>query len=304
MLNPYELKDFFDINIAKKQKVMTLLLDSDIFYDYSFDWIKKEGYKNVTYETPNFYETEKLGKRFCHAIRFTYSDELELNFLENVENYLKDSFYNGYDIDRILKILISHFANRTKNIDLNKLKGDIGEALFIYKTSLINSNIGKTISQSFHMDDLSPFDFYVKKDNKFIEIKTTTKANSTINYSSSQNIEPNLDVNLFVVIVRFLQNQKNIIDIYEDIHKLIGLSPQLGIKKLTYKSIQLLNEDLLNSYTVNYDDVNFYLYKKEYLPRIDFSVSPKIKKITYSLDATISSMDERAFDEIIKEIIN
>lgn len=244
-----------------------------------FDFLKNDNYHNITFDLSEF----------------PY-------FMEIIEEFEKllDNKPNNKKYSDILKEIINLFQTYKTDLEIEKLHGDIGEALFLYK--MIQLGYIEHLND-IHMErnDNDTFDF-IFQTNKIFEVKTTSNKKSEIKLKHSQCEK---DINIVVIKIDFYQNidndnkYKNILEIYELI-KSFGVSLNSNLlEKEIYYQIKL---DKINKHLINIENISFNFLNINFLPEVTIEKSGALKDIIFVLDASHSLIND--FDNHVKNIFN
>lgn len=244
-----------------------------------FDFLKNDNYHNITFDLSEF----------------PY-------FMEIIEEFEKllDNKPNNKKYSDILKEMINLFQTYKTDLEIEKLHGDIGEALFLYK--MIQLGYIEHLND-IHMErnDNDTFDF-IFQTNKIFEVKTTSNKKSEIKLKHSQSEK---DINIVVIKTDFYQNidndnkYKNILEIYELI-KSFGVSLNSNLlEKEIYYQIKL---DKINKHLINIENISFNFLNINFLPEVTIEKSGALKDIIFVLDASHSLIND--FDNHVKNIFN
>lgn len=284
--------------IFNKDNIVCFLFKYGDGSDFSF--LNKAKYPYITYEGLDTWELEgiNLGDDSCHYVKF---DLLEFpEFIDTIQETEKLFKENKETYSSIIKKIIDLFQKyRGNKIDLNKLRGDIGEALFLLKCIDLGI-IDQLNNDNFERQDNDTFDFVIG--NKSFEIKTTSRRASEIKLNYRQNKN---NLNIVVVKVDYFQHKSsqeymNILDIYNEIIKRnIKLNSFLLDKKMFYEQYV----DTINRNLININEVNYYFFDNKHLPEIFIKNDSSLKDIVFVLDATSSLMINEDFEKIILKIL-
>lgn len=244
-----------------------------------FDFLKNDNYHNIIFDLSEF----------------PY-------FMEIIEEFEKllDNKPDNKKYSEILKEMINLFQTYKTDLEIEKLHGDIGEALFLYK--MIQLGYIEHLND-IHMErnDNDTFDF-IFQTNKIFEVKTTSYKKSEINLKHSQCEK---DVNIVVIKTNFYQNidndnkYKNILEIYELI-KSCGVSLNTNLlEKERYYHIKL---DKINKHLIDIENISFNFLNINFLPEVSIEKSGALKDIIFVLDASHSLIND--FDNHVKNIFN
>lgn len=244
-----------------------------------FDYLKHDNYHNITFDLSEF----------------PY-------FMEIIEEFEKllDNKPDNKKYSEILKEMINLFQTYKTDLEIEKLHGDIGEALFLYKMIQLGY-IEHLNDIQMERNDNDTFDF-IFQTNKIFEVKTTSNKKSEIKLKHSQCEK---GVNIVVVKTDFYQNinndnkYKNILEIYELIKSLgVSLNSDL-LEKEQYYHIKL---DKINKHLINIENISFNFLNINSLPEVTIEKSGSLKDIIFVLDATHSLIND--FDNHVKNIFN
>lgn len=269
----------------------------NVYIPYSesdnFSWLAKNKFKNITY-----LGIKKIEYGDYHTIVFNDIDFLIDNenksFKDMVLNSLRDGYRNGLTYSESLQKVVEYFKSQISHSKIETLHGDIGEALFIIKCLELGR---KEIFDSMRKNDYKSIDFSINK--KLFEVKMTSKSASEIHISNTQFSSQN-DVNYVVIKANFIQNKTTILDLYSKIKNMSNANlPQLLATKETE---YLMNEEIIKLESIDLDSVEYYFYNSNCLPRIEIKEVNSLKKMTFTLDATNSSMMNINFDKYLKEL--
>lgn len=244
-----------------------------------FDYLKHDNYHNITFDLSEF----------------PYFMEIIEEFEKLLDNKPSDKKYS-----EILKEMINLFQTYKTDLEIEKLHGDIGEALFLYKMIQLGY-IEHLNDIQMERNDNDTFDF-IFQTNKIFEVKTTSNKKSEIKLKHSQCEK---DVNIVVVKTNFYQNidndnkYKNILEIYELI-KSCGVSLNTNLlEKERYYHIKL---DKINKHLINIENISFNFLNINSLPEVIIEKSGALKDIIFVLDASHSLIND--FDNHVKNIFN
>lgn len=277
-----------------------------------FKFIENNKYVNIKMDQ-NIYSSEVLshidddledGQYVCIKFSHDSSKSNIKKIADNIEEMMLTKKSNETYED-ILKNVIEYFETISSEQNIQKIRGDIGEALFILKCFNLNviSNIKGAIK---HKEDNDNLDFTFKN-GETIEVKTTTKIRSAINIGEKQTNIENDNCNIVVIKVNSFERTKiddnylNILEIYDRISNFVFQNTYLSEKRQKYQN----SNSLVEKNYVNINDVTMQFLKKEYIPIIkDIKNDEAILEIKFILDASLSVEKEEDFENKLKLIVN
>ncbi|MDE5617536.1 MAG: PD-(D/E)XK motif protein [Ureaplasma sp.] len=250
----------------------------------------------------NFLDTVELNdyEGIYEKIEINFSNDLDLkdSLIQFLFNVKKEFDKNPNNDNPLIRIINFWKLKNNTNLEIENLKGDIGEALLILKFA----ELGYDIQNNLRNKDNELYDFFFEK--SIIEVKTTSVRSNEIKINDSQMLTSSIDKNIHIIVVKtkylnkVLSSHKNILDIYDAIDEKIGLNNSLlKIKKETY---QTLDQQIIDNNSIDINDYHFYLmdYKKIRDSKIN---KPKgLKDLIYVFD--VSDL-EKINDEELKELI-
>ena len=266
-----------------------------------YKWLAREQYKYISYINNGISKilNEKEQKEcIAHIIEFELTDEQMGDCYFKLFKNILDTYINKLRGEDIVRNIIHQFQTLKNNVDLIKLHGDIGEAIFIkklidlgYINEIQNAIDGKT-------DHYEIIDFQFK--NRMIEITTTSKSNKIFKISQNQ-LNKNTLICVFTMNYYYIQNNdqyKTIINIYDEIKKKIKFPYWLESKYMQYSQ-----SDLTIKNKVNLNEISCLFYNYSDFPQINLSGGKEdiIKDIILAVNATSDSND---FEEKIKNWID
>lgn len=278
----------------------------------NFDFIEKNKYVNIK-KVDRTYDYEELknvdnfepGTKY-HCIEFTYDSSIEnfeglaIKIEEMMQNKANDKKYED-----ILKTVIEYFDTVTSEKNVQKLRGDIGEALFILKCLNLNI-IDKIKSAIKNKDDNDNLDFTFNN-NQTIEVKTTTKMRSSINLGINQAKIESKNCNIAVIKINSFEKTKinenyfNLLDLYQKIDSFVYNNSFLSEKRTKYEN----NNKLVKNNYININEVTMEFLIKDYIPIITNIKNDKaLLDIKFTLDASLSVENKDYFDDTLISIAN
>jgi len=235
-------------------------------------------------------------KLFGEALLFTNTSELNKENYEFVYdlilNAMKSSKENN--IFDVLNIIEKYFRNIYSLVSKEELQGLFAEFLFL-KYMQENSF---DIQENYHKNDKSNFDFYFKKTNKYVELKSAINDIHDYNVSYKQ-IDYDPD-NTFLVTIN-LWPDENGINFLELLDQIKFTNPEL-IEKVNFYKKSFTNDLFIKEekYDIKQYKINFYPGNN--LPSLTFSkeYTLNIKNIKY--DISTIGLKKISLEEFINKI--
>ncbi|MDE6289240.1 MAG: PD-(D/E)XK motif protein [Ureaplasma sp.] len=287
--NNSELKDIINSN----QLIIATFIESD--YKECLKIIKESKIKRIeSYSLPEGNEIIEK-EHYLFEIKDLKSEKQRNIVRDFIERY-KDK--NLFEIIELIEIFTRKISTE---LTINKLEGDIGEALFIKKCIELGfkEQIFNCCNQISKNEDR--IDFLLK--NKKFEIKTTSSEKHEINITDKQISE---NPNIVVITANFNKNDITIIDIYEEIKSLCDNQlPQSLKDNYSYYTFEEHNNFIYNL-TLNKNlPIKFNFYDNSKLPKINIDGYDNIiKKITYTLNSYNEENNEEIFNKMLINKIN
>ncbi len=264
--------------ISKGDEEIYVLVPVEMVTDKSnFEFLNQQ--KNITYSKTKYnYAPDVL----VHSIKFDIkeiSNQFKETLINHIVQQLERAERQETKYSEVFKEIVNFFIRNRKSSKIEKLHGDIGEALFMLKCCQMGYS--DQIASSYRKRDDNTFDFtFQRNDNsEHIEIKTTSKSSKEIKVSSSQNKQ---DTNIVVVSCDFVECETNILDIYDMLKNEYKCFPeQLAIKEFEYQN---KSDEFVNSETVVLSEVNYNFFDSELIPSInweDIRNSNALKRIIF-----------------------
>ncbi len=198
----------------------------------------------------------------------------------------------------LIRIINFWKINNNTNLIIEDLKGDIGEALLIYKFA----KLGYYIKNNLRNEDHELYDFFFDK--SIIEVKTTSIRSNEIKINDSQMINDpsNKDINIVVTKVKYLKktldNHKNILEIYKMINEIYPIKNDLlEFKKTKYETI---DQQIIDNNSIDINDYSFSLMDYKKIIENKISKPSGLKDLIYVFD--VSDL-EKLSDQKLRELI-
>lgn len=250
-------------------------------------------------------ETDNYEYGWYDHYQFDFSNDVNfkqpfIDFLRNIDDY--DSLKNP-----IIEIINFFQVRWNNNLELEKLHGDIGEALLILKYCKLG--YAQQIMNTLRLRDNDLYDFNLQK--WIIEVKTSSQRSKEIKINHSQ--MPNItNDNLFFCVVnvkyvkKVIENNNNnntfynIFDIYNEIEKYISLNDILRQKLNIY---QTLNIEIVNNNAIDFNDYYFSKIDCKQLQNIKLDhLKEGLKDLIYVFDVSnIYKVNDEEFVKIIQD---
>lgn len=278
------VKNYLICQVNDDKNIILFFKDGD---GSNFNFLKNNQFPYIKYDGCDYYDLQDekyndIREDMYHRINFDLTEFPYFHDIINEFEKILDKKPNNKTYSDILYEMILLFQKYKQNIDIKKLHGDIGEALFIYK--LIKLGYIQHLNDiNFEHDDNDAYDFILF--NKIFEIKTCSYNKSEIKVNHKQNKE---EVNFVVIKVNYYQNINNshylnILDIYKLI-KNEGIS--LNSNLLEKETLYSLKKDEINKHLIDINEVGYHFINHEVLPSISFKNENIIKRIVFVIDVT------------------
>lgn len=279
------LKNNNELNtITQENEFICFYIHENNFDHSNFEFLKRK--KGWTYESPKQYSLPNQNTPHLYTKISIDCSEMD----ENIKKAFLDSLLrfdekvldktNNITYNQMFKQLFNVFANGKKDQTIEKLHGDLGEALFILEC--IKLGYKDKIKEAISYTDNALLDFSFKHNNggvDHIEVKTTTFESRKIKISDKQMNNDNADV--VVVLCDFYEKESNILDLYNEISKHFNIENTiLEEKKLKYEK---MNNEFIMSQTIKQDEIEFNFYNKDFLPKIRIENDNAVSKIIIEL---------------------
>lgn len=235
-------------------------------------------------------------------------ERIEIDFSNNLD--LKDSLIrflfdvkNEFDLGNsnenpLIRIINFWKINNNTNLMIEDLKGDIGEALLIYKFA----KLGYDIQNNLRNEDHDLYDFFFDK--SIIEVKTTSVRSNEIKINDSQMISDSSDkdINIVVAKVKYLKktlnNHKNILEIYKMIDEIYPIKKDLlEFKREEYER---LDQQIIDNNSIDINDYSFSLMDYKKIIENKINKPSGLKDLIYVFD--VSDL-EKLSDQKLKELV-
>lgn len=296
------VKDYLICQVNDDPKIILFFKEGD---NSNFNFLGNNKFPYIKYEGLDYYDFQDekyndIKYNRYHKINFDLTEFPYFNDIINQFEKILEKKPNNKTFSDILYEMILLFQKYKQNIDVKKLHGDIGEALFLYK--LIKLGKIKHLNDiRFEHENNDAYDFILF--NKIFEIKTCSYNKSEIKVNYKQNKD---DVNIVVIKVNYYQNINNnqylnILDIYKLIkNEGISLNSNL-LEKETFYS---LKKDEINKHLIDINDVGYHFMNHNVLPTISFKNEKIIKRVVFVVDVTHCVSSSSEFENLITGIVS
>lgn len=234
-----------------------------------------------------------------HKIEFQLtdlkSDYLKENVKEFIENTFNEHVNNESEFLDLLKTLIEFFSKSKKSSEIKFVENSISFLLFL-NWSLENNLIKEDFLEKYYNDLDTDFDKLTINDSQQLVI--INKKNLNILYDSSDKI---ID---YISISYNDSTNENAISIIDLFNKLNNKGIKLSTKFINLKEqILSVEQSVINKIKItNFDDVEFYLYCYDDLPKINVVELNKCKTITFGMQYSLCSAIEKDKEDLIKKL--
>ncbi len=246
--------------------------------------LEKIKYDHIKYKGEYKIFNNKINKNIS-AHYFSFNKKVfDLDFLEEVCTEINKILLNeNKSIQSAFEKIIEYFSKSKFIKDIRKrIYGDIAEALFMIEGKNI---LDIDFKNNLRLIDEELYDF--KYGDTFLEVKAATKKNNEFIISIRQLEEAK---NKKIIIVKFIciRDAKTILDLYDLLEPLPDL---LKTKKKKWIDINANSEnDILNTYTVDLENIRVHLFIDENLPEIIVKKWGAMKDASITINATDSSL--------------
>lgn len=253
--------------------------------------IKK--FKNIRYDGLTTVKTNNE-EIIVHKITFQNIEKrLEKIIFNNIEKWFEEVFseHNFTTVYSLLIQISNYFKIQTKKELTNKLIGDIGEICAI--RILQNNNID--YSKFYQNTANQVFDFFISK-KSFLDVKTTTqnKKKILLNWKQIKDI----DKAVFLIIeVSKKSKGENILNLIDGIKNKTDLILEI---ESFWQNTFMFDKELINSWTIDFEKINYYFLKKEAYPLINIKRDSSITNAT--IEISTAGFEDYEINKMFKKI--
>ena len=263
--------------------------------------ITKINYPNFKYDGQKTIRDNNTGKE--KDVWFIKITNIPNNLILAIKDTINDKLNNSsLSVTEILNEIIDYFKKMKFKKELEKeLFGDLGEAIFIYKT-LINEKIN--LIPYLRNNDSDLYDF--SKDSIVFEVKSSSleKNEFVITHEQLNQIK---DKKIIICKFKKLEGETDILKLYDLISEITPLNDLLLEKKRCWSILrdELISNnesDIISNYSVILENCKLSLFKDNNLPDVDIKQMNACKSIKYHINCTDSELlDIHYFYKILKQ---
>lgn len=256
--------------------------------------ITKINYPNFKYDGQKTIRDNNTGKE--KDVWFIKITNIPNNLILAIKDTINDKLNNSsLSVTEILNEIIDYFKKMKFKKELEKeLFGDLGEAIFIYKT-LINEKIN--LIPYLRNNDSDLYDF--SKDGIVFEVKSSSleKNEFVVTHEQLNQIK-----NKKIIICKFkkLEGETDILKLYDLISEITPLNDLLLEKKRCWSILrdELISNnesDIISNYSVILENCKLSLFKDNNLPDVDIKQMNACKSIKYYINCTDSELSDISY---------
>ena len=288
------------VYVNPKDEIVQLII-KDNHDDSDFSWLKKNKYTNIEYVGQKRVVDHPIYKDGSYyVINFKQSKTIDTMIASRFVDFIKFNFESEKNEhktnEEVLRDVIDYFSKYIRSIEVQILKDNFAEALFLIRC--IKLGLNDYILSILNNDYTKPANLSIN--NNLYKIKSANLSKSDFRVDD----ETFNDFNMSYIVVKteFIEDGLDILMAYDYIQKHVGLNEYL-LNKFNYYTDNFSIEFIKKVTVSNFDYSIMDLFDKNDFPIIDIIEPRNLKKLIYVINATYSDSLKDDFNDAITKVI-